>query len=57
MDAIEFLTKKGILKEGNTQFVIVFSDGKEIDLVSLFEEYALEKYDELSPGEYGRPDY
>jgi len=39
MDAIMFLRQKGILSEDKTQWIIKFKDGKEVDLVKLFEEY------------------
>jgi hypothetical protein len=40
MSAIEFLRKKGVLGEHQTQWIVSFSDGRKIDLVEVFEEYA-----------------
>jgi len=37
--AKDFLRKAGILGEGMTKWIVKFSDGKEIDLVELLEEY------------------
>lgn len=40
MDAITFLRNKGILGEIHTKWMITFSDGSQVDLVQLFDEFA-----------------
>ncbi len=39
MTAIDFLRKKGILSPDKTQWIILFEDGTEIDLVKVLDEY------------------
>ena len=39
MNAIEFLKNKGVLKEGNTQWIVNYGNGITFDIVKLFEEY------------------
>lgn len=38
--AIDFLREKGILDSDKTKWKVNFSDGREFDIVELFEEYA-----------------
>jgi hypothetical protein len=45
-EAIKFLREKGILAEGNTQFIITFSEEWKVDVVDLLVEFmASEKLD------------
>lgn len=39
VNPLDFLKSKGIIKEDKTEFIIQFQDGKQIELVALFEEY------------------
>lgn len=40
MKSIEFLRQKGILGEIHTKLMITFSDGIQVDLVQLLDEFA-----------------
>lgn len=39
MKALDFLKEKGLIKEGNSQFIIKFADGPSFELVGLMEEF------------------
>lgn len=43
MKAIKFLTQKGLLRRGNTQFFVKFEDGTKLEFVELLEEYHRQK--------------
>lgn len=39
MKALDFLKGKGLIKEGNSQFIIKFANGPSFELVGLMEEF------------------
>lgn len=39
--AIKFLREKKILSEDKTEWIVMFSDGSELNIVDLMEEFAI----------------
>jgi len=46
MNSLEFLKQKGLIEEGNTEFIITMQDGERFDLRTLLGEFASIKVEE-----------